>query len=174
MQVVGGFVEPDHPARGLQAERRRLGLLEQRAADDRRVAVRLGELRRGGGGAAQVVQERDERALGHEHRRGVHGVLARRVLVHRRVRLRLQRLDDGTRGVADLGRSRADRGHVVAVGVAQRGDLVGLLGRELTGLRLGAGERGLEVQQRLQPGAAGDLLGHATAREHAREDVLRV
>ena len=38
---VGGLVELDHPARGLQPERGRLRLLQQRAADDRRVAVRL-------------------------------------------------------------------------------------------------------------------------------------
>ena len=37
--------------------------------------------------------------------------------------------------------------------------------------RLGVRERDLEVQQRLQPGAAGDALGDAAAGEHAREDV---
>ena len=37
--------------------------------------------------------------------------------------------------------------------------------------RLRARERGLEVEQRLQPRAAGDLLGDAAAGEDAREDV---
>ena len=37
--------------------------------------------------------------------------------------------------------------------------------------RLRAGERGLEVEQRLQPGAAGDLLGDAAAGEDAGEDA---
>ena len=85
VQVVGGVVEAQHPARGLQAERRRLGLLEQRAADDRRVAMGLGELRRRVGGRAQVAEQRRQRALGHEHRRRVDRVLARRAVVHRRV-----------------------------------------------------------------------------------------
>ena len=76
----------DHPARGLQAERRRHGLLEQRAADDRRVAVRAAPApprrrrrragRRSSGTSARLVDE---------HRRGVDRVLARRAVVHRRV-----------------------------------------------------------------------------------------
>ena len=79
-----------------------MGLLEQRAADHRRVAVRLGEPGRGRGRAAQVAQERAERALGDEHRRGVHGVLARRALCTGASGSRgLERLDHRAGRVAD-------------------------------------------------------------------------
>ena len=170
VQVVGGVVEAQHPARGLQPERRRLGLLEQRAADDRRVAMGLGELRRGVGRRAQVAEQRRQRALGHQHRRGVDRVLAGRAVVHGRVGQLPQALDHRPRRVADLRRSGADRLEV---------EVVELRGRRRSARRpsitpaprLRVRERDLEVQQRLQPGAAGDPLGDAAAGEHAREDV---
>ena len=116
-----------------------------------------------------------ERALGDEHRRGVDGVLAGRAVVHRRVGRGLQRLDHRARGVADLGRARADRGDVVAVGVADARRSRSACSRgDHARARLRARERGLEVEQRLQPRAAGDLLGDAAAREDAGEDVRRL
>ena len=170
-QPGGRLVQPHHPTRGLEAEGRRLRLLEQRAADDRRVAVDFRELRRGIRGAAKVLEQRHERAFGHEHRRGVDGVLARRAVVDRRVDDGPERLDDRAGGVADLGRVRADLRHVEAVDLARRRRFPGLLLGDHVLARLGAREAGLEVQQRLQPGSAGDLLGDAAAGEHAREDV---
>ena len=62
---------------------------------------------------AQVAEQRRQRALGDEHRRGVDGVLARRAVVHRRVGQRLAAPSPRPRGVADLRRSRADRLDVV-------------------------------------------------------------
>ena len=131
----------------------------------------LRQLRRRVGGAAQVVEQRDERALGDEHRRGVDRVLARRAVVDRRVGDGLERLHDRAGRVADLGRARADLVDVEALDVARGRDPARLLDGDHALARLRARERGLEVEQRLQPGAAGDLLGDAAAGEHAREDV---
>ena len=62
--------------------------------------------------------------------------------------------------------------------IASRSKLLDLRGRDdRPGVldharpRLRVRERALEVQQRLQPRAAGHALGDAAAREHAREDV---
>jgi len=119
----------------------------------------------------QVLEQRHERALAHEHRGGVDGVLARRAVVDRCVDGGLQRLDHRAGRVADLGRSGADLGHIEAVEGACRDDRLGLSVGDHVLARLSAREAGLEVQQRLQPGPAGDLLGDAAAGEHAREDV---
>ena len=152
VQVVGGVVEAQHPARGLEPERRRLGLLEQRAADDRRVAVALGERRGRVRRRTQVAQQRRQRALGHQHRGGVDRVLARRAVVHGRVGQLPQPLDHRPGRVPDLGRFRADRVDVEAVELRGGDDRLGVI--DDARLRLRARERDLEVEQRLQPGAA--------------------
>ena len=73
----------------LKKQIRRLRELEQGAADDRRVLMSLGELRREVGRGPEVDEQRLQRPLGDEHRGGVDGVLAGRVAVDRRLRLRL-------------------------------------------------------------------------------------
>ena len=112
-----------HPARGLEPERDRHRLLEQRAARQRRVAVGARELRRRAARREQVVEQRVERARGHEHRRGVEDVLARRPAVHVRGRRALdgrgQRRLERHHGVARAGRRGRDRRGVEALGDAR-------------------------------------------------------
>ena len=172
VQGVRDVVEAQRPARSLEPERGRLRVLEQRAPDDRRVAVGVRERRGRVGRTAQVVQHRHERALGHEHRRRVDDVLACGALVHRGIRGQFERGDERARRVADLARLRADRVHV-EFARAGDDDRLGLGRRDDSRARLRAGERGLEVEHRRQPCVPRDLLGHAAAGEHAREDVRR-
>ena len=72
----------DEPRRGLEPERRRQRLLQQRARDHRRRAVRLGERGAGGGHPRDVGQHELERAPADEHRGRVDDVLAGRAVVH--------------------------------------------------------------------------------------------
>ena len=98
VQALGGLVEAHEPAGRLQAEGDRHGLLQQRPPGHHRRAVLAGQPRRRLGRAAQVVEQRLERAPRDEHRRAVEDVLARRAAVH-----------VGGRRVADLARAARAR-----------------------------------------------------------------
>jgi hypothetical protein len=76
-EAPAGGVERAHPARGLEPERGRHGLLEQRAPDHRRGAVVGGEPCGGVRGGGEVLAQRHQRVADDEHRGGVEDVLAR-------------------------------------------------------------------------------------------------
>ena len=170
VQVVGGVVEAQHPARGLQPERRRLGLLEQGAADDRRVAMGLGQLRRGVRRRAQVAEQRRQRALGHEHRGGVDRVLARRAVVHRRVGQLPQALDHRPRRVADLRRlpRRSPRGRSSR---ARAASTIGPASSITPAPACACASATSKSSSACSHARPRDPLGDAAAGQHAREDV---
>ena len=74
--------DPDEPARRLQPERRRHGLLQQRAAGHDGGAMLLGELRARARHAVELGDDDRRRVARDERGRGVEDVLARRAAMH--------------------------------------------------------------------------------------------
>ena len=125
------------PAGGLEAERGRHGVLQQRSRDHQRLAVIACERRSRRRDPVGLREHERERPAGDEHRGRVDDVLARRAAVHVPRRLVADRAGERTHErlgrVADGAALLGQLLEVEAIGVAGRGDL----GREVR--RHGAG-----------------------------------
>ncbi len=115
----------DQPARGLEPERRRHRLLEERACGHRRRPVSPRERGAPGREPIELREDEVERPTADEHRRRVDDVLARRAEVDvvggvadRSAQLANQRL----RGVSDLAARVGDGRGVEQLGAARSGD----------------------------------------------------
>ena len=148
------------PAGGLEAERGRHGVLQERSRDHRRLAVIACERRSRRRDAVGFGEHQRERPAGDEHRGRVEDVLARRAAVHVPRRVLADRAGEGTHerldGIADGAALREELLEVEAVGVAGAGDLGRELCRNRAGGRAGVRERTLCVEQRFEPGPGGD------------------
>ena len=170
------------PARGLQAERRGRGVLQPGAARDRRRAVLAREPRERVGQAHELGVDPVERLAQLQHEPGVDRVLAGGAPVHvaggRRVFLLQQHRelpDERDREVAgESGGAREGVG-VEAVRAAARGDGRGRRFRDHARPRLGARERFLEVEHRLEARAVGeDRLDRVPAEERCQQSKKTV
>ncbi len=113
-QTTARVDERDQPACGLETERRRHRLLQERPRGHHCAAMLAREARARLGGARELRVDDPQRACRDEHRRGVEDVLARRAAVHiRRVRLadraRIARTSGSTGLPAHVPRPRARR-----------------------------------------------------------------
>jgi hypothetical protein len=173
-QARRALVEGHEPAGRLQPEGDRHRLLEQRAAGHDRRAVLAGKARGGVGRAVEVAEDRVQRAAGDEHRRRIDDVLAGGAVVDVGGRvaadLGAQRLDERCGRIADRGRRLAQRVDVVALGPARRGDRLGVRDRDRADRGLHTRERGLDVEECLQPGPVGDRRAGAPAGEDPVEE----
>ena len=115
------------PAGGLEAERRRHGVLQERPGDHRRLAVLACERRGRRRHAVGFGEHERERPPRDEHRGRVDDVLARRAAVHVPRRVVADRAGEGAHerldGVADGAAFRQELLEVEALGVAGAGDL---------------------------------------------------
>jgi len=163
----GGDLEPD-------GERQRL--LHERPAHQHVVPVVGGERGTGRGRGGQVGVQQRQRAPGQQHRRGVDDVLAGGAHVHRPGGVRADRVLQGTHQRRDrVAGVRRLPVHGQQVQPRRVGAGLGHLGRrglgDQPGARRGPGERGLGVQQGVQPGVAADRGGHRPAREGAVQEA---
>ena len=82
VQAIGDLVERLGPPGRLEPERDRERVLQQRSPGHQGLAVAEGDFRGRVGGGAQIVEQRTERPLRDQHRRGVQDVLTRRAAMH--------------------------------------------------------------------------------------------
>ena len=164
-----GLEHADEPRRGLAPEHRRQRLLEQRARDHGRRTVAVGQRGAGRRHPCDVLQHELERTPADEHRGGVHDVLAGRAVVDVARRLaadgRAQRAHERLGRIARAPSLLRDQVAVEAVGATGGGDRLGSSGRDHADCGLGAGQRALAVQHRLQPGAIIELVEQHPGRE---------
>ena len=156
-QPLTGVEHRHEPARGLEPERRRHGLLQQRPRRHRRVPVRSREGRAGVRHAAEVGEHQPERSPGDQHRRGVHHVLARSAEVHPPRVLLSHACDERAherlgRG-AGSARLREQLLPVVLVGGARGGDRRRRVDGDDSRGGARVGERPLRVEHRREPRA---------------------
>ncbi len=150
------LAERREPHRALVAEGERQRVLEVGAAGHHVVAVDRSPLGERADHAREIRFEERERVAHLEHERRVHDVLRGRAPVHVRAGFGAREPDEFLRqrddGVADIFRPRDDRG-AIEFGRARsgRGDRVGRPLRHDAEGRLGARERGLDVQHGLDP-----------------------
>jgi hypothetical protein len=138
--------------------------------------VRAGQVRSGRGGRGQVGVDRRDGVPGEQQQGGVEDVLAGaadvdgdRVPFPDRV---LQDPHQRRHRVAGVGRSRDDGGEVQPCRVgAGGGHRVGGRRRHQPGARRGAGQGGLHLEQRPEPGVVGDGRRCRTARERPGEQT---
>ena len=166
--------DPVEPARGLQPERRRHRLLEQRPAGHRRVAVHLREERARPRDTVELVEDEPEprcarrasppcrRRPGSSRREWTKLAAVAADLLPQRPHERLGRIADGPPLLGQLL-------HVVAAGVAALGDRRRRLRRDHARRRLGRGERPLGLEHRLEPGLVRDRVPELGRHEDARE-----
>ena len=172
-QQAGARVERRvEPAGGLEPERDRERLLEQRPARHRGGGVLTRERRAGARDGVELLDDERPRAARDEHRRGVDDVLARRAVVHVLGMLRADALAE-RRDERDDRRARGDgrlaqRGRVDAAGA---GDRRGRRRGDHARLRLRRRERRLGLQHRRHPGARGHRLAEAGGREERAEEL---
>ena len=172
----GSLGETVMPSAGHSGERRGQGVLAERPGDHRHVAVTCLQAVDHGAGVAQAGAH-DLGAPPHHHeRRCVDDVLARRaamdVLGGRLAHVLAEGRHEGDHRVAAVGCLVEDGRHVELLHQAGAGDrLRGGLG-DVAGVRLRAGERGLDVEQCLQPRRGGRRLGNRPPAHEERERVV--
>ena len=131
------------------------------AAGDRREAV---------DGGVEVGDQRVDAGAQLEHQRAVDQVLCGGAPMHEAGGLGValghllgERRDERAREVAGAGGGLAERGKVVAVGLAGRRDPVDAAGRDHRHRRFGAGQCRLEIEHALEVGAVVDDRPHRSA-----------
>ena len=156
--------DPDEPAGGLQSERRRHGLLEQRARRRHGCAMLVRELRARARNAVELGVDERRRVSCDERRRRVEDVLARRAVVHvlRSLAQRAHEWLDGIAGVSSGARK------VVCIETFGRKDFVAELG-DHADAGFGARERTLRLEHRAEPGLVRDGLTNRRRHEERLE-----
>ena len=158
-QPAPGLQDRYEPARRLEAEGRREGLLEERPARHEGIAVGLGEPGAGRRDTVYLGEDQIQRAPADEHRGGVRDVLARRPLVY------VPGCVFGYFG-DDLGERPRERRDGVALGAPPASDLFGI-----EQVRVAAGGDGFGGLRRDQAGTLASLgdFGTEVLKEFAQE-----
>ena len=163
----------DEPARRLETEGRRHGLLQERPRRHRRRAVRADELRAAAREPVELVEHERGRPARDEHRGGVDDVLARRAEVNEIRRVSTDRLTECANQrlgrIADRTACPRELLDVVQLGATRiRDPRRGRVGNE-PGAGPGPGERCLRVEHPLQPGEVADRVAQVLRDEDGRE-----
>ena len=160
LEAAARLEQRDEPARNLEPERRRQRLLQQRSRSHRRRPLRLGQRGQGGREPVELGQYQVERSPCDEHRGGVHDVLARGAPVDVACGVSAdgvpKSLHERLRGASDGAPALEQIVEVVQISAALLRDRSGGVFGDDPGGRLGAGERGLELEHRLEPGPPRD------------------
>ena len=167
-------------SRGLEAQRHRRPLLQPGAARKRRLCVHSRERGERAGQAREIRVDRGQCGTKLQDQPRVHHVLAGRAPVHAARGLCVASGDEkrelshqGDRRVAGLRGRGGERVDVEELGPALGADRDGRGGGHEAGAGLGARERRLEVEHRLQPAVIGENAAHRLRREQRVEQALR-
>jgi hypothetical protein len=174
-QPPAGALQAGQPARRDQPERRRQGLLQQRAPGHHRAAVPVGQRGRQPGRAVEVGQQQGQRPVRDQHGGGVHDVLAGGAAVdQRRDGLRHgrpQAFQQRDHRIAGVGGFRTQPGRIDLQAGAGGGDRLGVRGGGGPGPGGRAGQRSLGVEHRPHPGVVAGRGPNLPGRQHPVEQT---
>ena len=155
LESQAGLDDRSQPAGGLEAERRRHRVLQERPGDHGRLAVLARQRGSGGRHVVGLGEHEPERPPGDEHRGRVDDVLARRAPVYMACSLVAdgtgERPDEWFGEIADLTSFVHEPFEVEALGVAGAGDLGRHVRRDAACGRAGVRERPLGVEHCFEP-----------------------